>query len=448
MTPLCHKPEFMTPFRRLLLLIFLISIPNFINAQELINKRSSFYAFTGISGAKLRQFNEMLSDRGLSPMRNRYRSYGLGYQARMNDFVLGFELSQHQSKTSHFDEFGIKYRTSRALVNVGYALTEEGKFQLIHYMSLGVGYLNFEMLPSQQTQNLEDFLSDPSEGFVLRENNIQKGTQYFGDFLTEIGFQLSYDFDLPGRKEAFEVLAKVGYSFSPFEGKWQMNGLSFDNTQSGAFVRIGAGISLPDRNFFYKDASIGVSLFRGFHFSKPDRLNNELLQKGYQPLGGTPSNWGLRILGETDGLLYGVDVYNSAMKGQATNFQDQSLNSLRVYANAGMKFFQFKNFAVGAMGGLGYGNIRYTLSQVEKPDFPELFEQRYFDGYLKSSGLMAKPEVLVEYGIPMTNRKLFDLVLSASAGYEVALGNYRLGELGMAQFLTGPVLGFSVGVRP
>jgi hypothetical protein len=67
---------------------------------------------------------------------------------------------------------------------------------------------------------------------------------------------------------------------------------------------------------------------------------------------------------------------------------------------------------------------------------------------LKSSGLMAKPELLVEYGIPMTKRKLFDVVLSASAGYEVALGNYRLGELGMADFLTGPVVGFSVGVRP
>src|SRR5690606_25745154 len=138
-------------------------------------------------------------------------------------------------------------------------------------------------------------------------------------------------------------------------------------------------------------------------------------------------------------------VYNSAMKGLASASQDQSLNSLRIYANAGMKFFQFKNIAVGAMGGLGYGNLRYTLSQKVKPDFPELFEQRYFDGYLKSSGLMAKPEVLVEYGIPMTNRKLFDLVLSASAGYELALGNYRLGELGMSRFLSGPIIGFSVG---
>ncbi|HSF54430.1 MAG TPA: hypothetical protein VLA71_11790 [Algoriphagus sp.] len=438
----------MTSLRRIFLFLFLLSLPDLIQAQELVNKRSTIYGFTGISGANLRQFNELLADRGLSPLRNRYRSYGLGYQARINDFILGFELSQHQSKASNFDEFEIKYRTTRGLVNVGYSLTEEGKFQLVHYMSLGVGYLNFEMLPENENSNLELFLLEPKEGFILRENDIQKGTQYFGDFLTEIGFQLSYDFDLPGRKEAVEVLAKVGYSFSPFEGKWQMNGVSFDNTQAGAFLRLGAGISLPDRNFFYKDASIGVSLFRGFHFNQPDKLNKELIKSGNKPLDGTPSNWGLRILGETDGLLYGVDVYNSAMKGQATNFQNQTLNSVRIYVNGGMKFFQFKNLAFGAMGGIGFGNLRYTLSQTEKPDFPELFEQRYFDGYLKSSGMMAKPELLMEYGIPMTNRKLFDLVVSASAGYELALGNYRLGELGMAQFLTGPVVGLSVGVRP
>lgn len=381
-------------------------------------------------------------------MQNRYRTYGVGYQARINDFLAGFELSQHQSRVSDFDGFELRYRTSRALVNVGYSLTEEGRFQLIHYMSLGVGYLNFEMLPGKPIQNLEFFLLEPKEGFILRENNIHKGVQYFGNFLTEIGFQLSYDFDLPGRKEAIEVLAKVGYSFSPFEGKWQMNGVSFDNTQAGAFLRLGAGISLPDRNFFYKDASIGISLFRGFHFSKPDVLNQELEKYGYLPLSGKPSNVGIRILGETDGFLYGVDVFNSAMSGNATTSQSHSLNSLRIYGNAGLKFFQLKNFAIGAMGGLGFGNIRYTLLQIDKPDFPELFEQRYFDGYLKNSGLMAKPELIFEYGIPMTNRNIFDLVVSASAGYELALGNYRLGELSMAKFLTGPMVGLSVGVRP
>ncbi len=390
----------------------------------------------------------MLAQRGLSPLQNRYRSYGLGYQARINDFLVGFELSQHQSKASDYDDFEIRYRTSRALVNVGYSLTEEGKFQLIHYMSLGVGYLNFEMLPADGTQNLASFLLDPKEGFILRENDIQKGTPYFGDFLTEIGFQLSYDFDLPGRKESLEILAKVGYSFSPFEGKWEMNGMSFDNTQSGAFLRVGAGISLPDRNFFYKDASIGISLFRGFHFSKPDVLNQELSKYGFAEFEGAPSNVGLRILGETDGLLYGIDVFNSSLKGSASTTQSHSLNSLRIYGNAGMKFFQLKNFAFGALGGLGYGNIRYTLNQGGKPDFPELFEQRYFDGYLKSSGLMAKPELVFEYGFPMTKRNIFDIVLSATAGYELALGNYKLGELNMGKYLSGPMIGLTVGVRP
>jgi hypothetical protein len=434
--------------KRFFLFLFLLSLPVFINAQERINKRSTVYGFAGVSGANLRQFNEMLLDRGLSPLQNRYRSYGLGYQARINDFLLGFELSQHQSKASDFDEFEIRYRTSRALFNVGYAMTEEGKFQLVHYMSLGVGYLNFEMLPTENSQNLEFFLLEPKEGFILRENDIQRGTQYFGDFLTEIGFQLSYDFDLPGRKESLQVLAKFGYSFSPFDGKWQMNGMSFDNTQSGAFLRVGAGLSLPDRSFFYKDASIGISLFRGFHFNKPDQLNKELEKFGYDPLEGKPANVGLRILGETDGFLYGVDVFNSAMNGNSSDSQTHSLNSLRVYANAGLKFFQLKNFSLGVMGGLGYGNIRYTLTKNEKPDFPKLFEQRYFDGYRKNSGMMAKPELIIEYGIPFTKRNIFDLVVSASAGYELAIGNYRLGELGMAQFMTGPMVGLSVGVRP
>lgn len=434
--------------KRFFFFLFLLSLPVILQAQGPIIKRSSIYGFTGVSGANLRQFNEMLSERGLSPLQNQYRSYGVGYQARINDFLLGLELSQHQSKASNFDEFDIRYRTSRALLNVGYALTEEGKFQLLHYMSVGVGYLNFEMLPTDNNQNLEYFLLDPKEGFILRENNIQKGTQYFGDFLTEIGFHLSYDFDLPGRKEALELIAKVGYSFSPFEGKWEMNGMTFDKTQSGAFLRVGAGFSLPDRNFFYKDASIGVSLFRGFHFNNPELLNKELVKFGYAPFEGRPANVGLRILGETDGLLYGVDVFNSAMKGSSTDSHHQSLNSIRIYANAGLKFFQLKNLSFGVMGGIGYGNIRYTLSQIEKPDFPELFEQRYFDGYLNSSGMMAKPEFIFEYGFPITRRNLFDLVVSASAGYELAIGNYRLGELGMAQFLTGPMLGFSVGVRP
>lgn len=434
--------------RSLIAVFLIVSLVYAVQGQQLMEKRSSIYGFTGSSGAKIRQFNELLEDRGLSPLRNRYRTYGLGYQTRINDFVVGFELTQHQSKTSEFDQFDIKYRTSRALLNVGYSLTEEGKFQLIHYMSLGMGYMNFQMLPSEQESDINSFLQSPQKGFILRKNDIQKGTNGFGDFLTEIGFQASYDFDLPGRKESLEILAKVGYSFSPFEGSWSLNGLAFDNAQAGAFVRVGAGISLPDRNFFYKDATISISLIRGIHFASPDQFNAVLEENGYQPLQGKPSNWGLRILGETDGMLYGVDVFNLAMDGRASNSQTHSLNSLRVYGNAGYKFFQYKNFAIGAMAGLGFGNLRYTLSANEKPDFPELFEQRYFDGYLRTTGLMAKPEILLEYGIPMTERRIFDLVISATAGYEAGFPGYKLGGFSMNDFMSAPFLTFGIGVRP
>lgn len=417
-------------------------------AQRLISERASLYGFLGTSGAQIRQFNDLLEDRGLSPIRNRYRSYGLGYQTRVNDFVLGLEISQHQSKTSELDDFDLNYRTSRFLFNVGYAMTEEGKFQLIHYLSLGTGYLNFQMLPRDNVQNLETFLENPRQGLVLRENDIQKGSQYFGDFLTEIGFQLSYDFDLPGRSESLIVLAKLGYSFSPLEGRWNLNGLTFNNAQSGAFLRVGAGLTIPDRNFSYKDASIGISLLRGVHFSKPTEFNEILKNHGFDPFEGTPTNWGIRILSQNRGWMYGVDLFNVSQKSSASTFQSQSLNSLRVYANAGLKFFQYKNIAIGALGGLGYGNIRYSILERNKPDFPEVFEKRNYDGYLTTPGMMGKPELILEYGLPMTNRKFFDLVFSVSGGYELALSNYRLGELSMSEYVSGPFLMFGIGVRP
>ncbi len=433
---------------RITIVLFLFLTSNSVFSQRLVTERSSFYGFTGSSGAQLRQFNQLLEERGLSPITNRYRTIGLGYQGRLNDFILGMEISHHQSKASELDDFEIQYRSSRALFNVGYAMTEEGKFQLIHYMSLGVGYLNFQMLPSEKVQNLEPFLMDPKQGFVFRENDIQKGSQYFGDFLTEIGFQLSYDFDLPGRTEALMVMAKLGYSFSPLEGKWNLGGQTFNNAQSGAFIRVGAGLTLPDRNFLYKDAAVSINLIRGVHFSKPTTLNGELEKFGYEPFSGAPSNIGVRILAQNRGLTYGVDVFNSAQKGRASASQSQSLNSLRIYANGGLKFFQYKNFAIGALGGFGFGNIRYSILERNKPGFPEAFEKRNFDGYLSTPGLMGKPEVLIEYGLPMTPRKLFDLVFTVSGGYEMALGNYRLGELSMAEYLSGPFLMFGVGVRP
>lgn len=237
---------------RLLLLFSLLLLGAGLQAQGFLANRSSIYAYTGTSGANLSQFNGLLEERGILPIQNKYNSFGLGYQARLNDFILGVELSQHQSQPAEIGPHLFQYRTSRALVNLGYSLTEEGKFQLIHYLSLGMGYMNVQLLPKEQSPSLESFLKTPAQGFILRENNIQNGSQYFGDFLTEIGFQLSYDFPIPNRKEALIVMAKAGYAFSPFEDSWKMNGLSFDNAQAGAFLRVGTGISLPDRNFFIR----------------------------------------------------------------------------------------------------------------------------------------------------------------------------------------------------
>ncbi|UZD23688.1 hypothetical protein [Algoriphagus halophytocola] len=435
-------------FKRINFLIFFILISVSASAQKLLTKRSTFYTVIGTSGAKLNQIDDMLADRGLSGLRNRYNTLGLGYQARINDFVLGLELLHNRGAVSEFDQFRINYRTSRAMLNIGYALTEESNFQLIHYMSMGVGYLNFQMMPKEQPDNLQEFLTSPEEGFILREQDIQKGSQHYGNFLTEIGFQLTYDFDLPGRPEALQIISQLGYSFSPIEGNWEMAGVAFDNTQSGAFIRVGAGITLPDRNFFYKDAGIGISLIRGIHFTHAEKFNAYLEEADLEPLNGMPSNWGLKITGETKGLLYGAELYNLALSGDANSTKKHSLNSLRVYANMGYKPIQYRNFGIGALAGLGYGNIRYTNLSTDKPDFAELFEQRYFDGYLKNSGLMLKPEVFVEYGLPMTKRKFFDLVFTAAAGYELPLGRYRLAEVDMASYISAPYLSFGIGVRP
>jgi hypothetical protein len=433
---------------RLLLLFSLFILGASLHAQGFLANRSSIYAYAGTSGANLSQFNALLDERGILPIQNKYNSFGLGYQARLNDLIFGFELSQHQSQPAEIGAHRFQYRASRAMVNLGYSLTEEGKFQLIHYLSLGLGYMNVQLLPQEQSKDLKTFLQDPEQGFVLRKNDIQRGTLNYGNFLTEIGFQLSYDFPIPNRKEALVVIAKAGYAFSPFEDSWKMNGLSFDNAQAGAFFRVGTGISLPDRNFTYKDATIGISLIRGFHFSKPENFNTYLQEQGYQAFEGSPSQLGLRILGETDGLLYGMDVFNVAQKGRASTTQSHSLNSLRIYAIVGEKLFQYKNWGIGAMGGLGYGNLRYSLLQDVKPDFPALLDQRNFDGYLRKSGIFLKPELLLEYGLPMTKRKIFDIVFSTSAGYEQAIPGFKLGGLSMNSYQSGPFLTFGVGIRP
>lgn len=83
-------------------------------------------------------------------------------------------------------------------------------------------------------------------------------------------------------------------------------------------------------------------MIRGFQFSKPEKLNDYLQEQGYQAFEGSPSQLGLRILGETDGFLYGMDVFNVAQKGRASTTQSHSLNSLRIYANVGKNSFNIK----------------------------------------------------------------------------------------------------------
>jgi hypothetical protein len=418
------------------------------SGQDLRTQRSSLHLIRGNSSANLREFNQMLDDKGISPLRNNYSTIGLGYQNRFDDFVIGFELYNNFGPTSTFRGYEIDYRTSRLLLNVGYSFTEEGRFHLIHYMSLGVGYLNFAMLQREEPASMSAFLQEPRQGFILRQNNIHKGSQHFGNFLTEIGFQVGYDVEVPGFEESLEFIAKFGYSFSPFENAWNRKGIAFDNAQSGPFLRLGVGVSLPDHNYFYRDASLGVHLLYGFHYTRPEQFNGYLDAYGFQPFTGRPSNWGLKILGENRGMLYGLDIYNLALSNDASESQSQSLNSVRVYGNYGRKLYDLKNVEMGVLGGLGYGNLRYTILDGMKPDFPLLFEEPNFDGYLDTWGAMVKPEVYLAYALPLSRKKSFDIIYSAHFGYELPVGRFRLADLNMSSYMRGPYVQFGLGIRP
>lgn len=426
---------------------FLLFMPCLLWGQSDASNRTTMYMTYGRTGANLREFNNMLAQKGLSPMRNSYANLSFGYLYRSNDFVVGLELFQNHGPKSIFDGYKIDYNTTRFYLNVGFSFTEEGRFQLIHYMSVGSGFLNFQMMPIDEPGTFQSLMDNPAQGFILREGNLHKGTWHMSGFLTEIGFQMSYDLPIPGREEALELIARFGYSFSPFEDSWKMNGIRFNATQSGAFLRVGAGISLPDRNFFYRDASLGAHLVYGMHFTKPDELNQLLEGNGLRPLDGRPNNWGLKVLGESKGFLYGLDFYNLGLGSKANETKTQTLNSLRIYANAGLKFFEQRNLEMGALGGLGYANIRYSLVDGNKPDFPLLFEEPQFDGMLKNGGLMAKPELYLAYGIPVMDKKA-RVMLGVHGGYELPMSQYRLADLSMYKYMGNPYLQFSLGFRP
>lgn len=411
-------------------------------------QRSSLNLYLGTSGANVRQFNEILEERGGEHVKSGYGTMGMGYQTRFNDFIVGAEIYHNSGGNASYLDYDIDFRTTRLFLNVGYSYTEEGRFHLIHYMSLGLGSMNFQMLKPLNGEAIDAFLAQPERGYILRKNNIQRGTQYFGGFLTEIGFQVGYDLYVPRMEEVVSLIAKFGYSFNPFEESWNKKEVSFDNTQNGAFLRMGAAISLPESRYFYRDASLGLQAFYGLHFTKPNELNRHLRDNGYQPFSGIPENIGLKVLGEKQGVLYGIDLYNLAMSEVANSAYVQTLNSIRVYANWGRKVFDHRNIEMGLVGGVGYGNLRYSLVHRRKPDFPGLLDIPDYDGELKSGGVMVKPEIFLDYAMPLSKKKSVDLIYSVNAGYELPIGSYELADLGMRSFMSGPYLQFGLGVRP
>ncbi|QDH80303.1 hypothetical protein FKX85_15165 [Echinicola soli] len=434
--------------RTIVLIFILLCCTEGVLAQERGYQRTSFSVYYGTSGAHLQGLNELLENHGQPPMPNNYNTYGISYQTRFNDFIVGAELYQNNGVETPFNTYELDYRTTRAFINFGYSFTEEGKFHLIHYMSIGMGYLNVEMLEEREGETLDQFLADPAHGFILRKNDINKGSQFMGGFLTEIGFEVGYDLNLLASEEVVTMIAKVGYSFNPFEDSWKLNGMTFDNLQSGAFVRLGAGISLPEKNYFYRDASLGLYFVYGRHFTKPNDLNAHLKNNGYKPLEGIPENLGVKILGENRGLLYGIDLYNLNMEGEANQYYDQSLSSLRVYGNLGAKLIDIYNWEVGALGGLGYGNVRYSLLHRRKLHFPDLIDLPDYDGELRNGGLMAKPEIYLSRVFPLSKKSKLALVGSVYGGVEIPFGSYKLGTVSMSQFMSNPYLQVGVGIRP
>jgi hypothetical protein len=428
--------------------IFIGLLPLLAFGQNNGSTRSTLYFTMGNTGANVREFNEMLENKGLTPMRKGYNNFNLGYQARYNDFIIGLDVSQNPGPGSRFNGYDIDYRSTRFNLNVGFSFTEEGRFQLIHYMAVGAGFLNFQMLQENDFSDISEFLNSPQQGFILRDGNLHEGTWKLGGFLTEFGFHLSYDLPIPGFDESLALISRFGYSFSPFEGSWNMKGLTFNNLQSGAFFRLGLGLTLPDHSYFYRDASLGAHLFYGMHFSAPEALNTQLEENGLQPFSGRPNNWGLKILGYNRQFLYGLDLFNLGLGGKASESQNHTLNSVRLYANGGLKFLDLRNIEMGALAGLGYGNLRYTLTSINKPNFPRLFEEPDFDGQLRSYGAMVKPEVFVTYGIPLSKLNFFDLILGMHVGYELPIAPFNLGGLSMYSYMSNPYLQLSVGLRP
>src|SRR5690606_29718461 len=184
------------------------------------------------------------------------------------------------------------------------------------------------------------------------------------------------------------------------------------------------------------------------HLTDPGTLNAHIEAGGYKPLPKNPSNLGIKVMGENRGRLYGLDIYNLAHYERANESFRHTLNSIRVYGNLAHKLDEGKSLEPGMLGGLRYGNRRYTLEHSGKPDFPALFEEPDFDGYLRVGGIVSKPEVYLAYLMPLSNKSIFNLVYAVHTGYELPLTNFKLADVEMRKYMGGPYLHFSVGVRP
>src|SRR5690606_22119484 len=125
------------PMKFFWIVIFLYLGLQPVVAQETKAQRSSLHFLYGPSGANIRDFNDMLASKGISPLRKGYNSFVMAYQNRFNDFILGLELIHNNGPTSAFRDYEIDYRSTRLYFNIAYSFTEEDqRFQLIHYMSL------------------------------------------------------------------------------------------------------------------------------------------------------------------------------------------------------------------------------------------------------------------------------------------------------------------------
>ncbi len=114
----------------------------------------------------------------------------------------------------------------------------------------------------------------------------------------------------------------------------------------------------------------------------------------------------------------------------------------------GVNFLRGKKIEFGFLGGLGFGNIGYTLDHLNKPEFPALFEEPDFDGYITDWGFVSKPEIFVSYVMPISSQHIFDLVYSVHTGYELPISNFSLADLDVTKYMGGPYLQFSIGLRP